>query len=120
MDEKQKRAEAREVEILTRYANREISRARAGALLKCSERQINRKMDEHELERVESARRTRAELTAAVRTIRENAARLVVSEGITPKQAAKRAGCSPRTIYRYVRKLEAAAKAAAKKAARKK
>lgn len=103
-------AEERELSILTRYKERKMTRARAASLLKISERQVNRLMEDHGLERVEGERKKRDEAAAARKTLRESAARLALAGRVSHKQAAARAGCSERTIYRYIDKLKRAKK----------
>jgi hypothetical protein len=95
-------ADERELDILTRYRDRKITRARAAALLKISDRQVNRRMQERGLERVEGTRVRRDRIAAERREIRLAAAKQVDEGRISPEQAAKRAGCSVRTIYRYM------------------
>src|SRR4051812_3773299 len=85
--------EAREVEILKRYQERKISRARAAGLLRISERQVNRRLEE--LGPRETGKRAQIDEQARKRReLRESAAKLVAKGKLTPQQAALRAGCS--------------------------
>lgn len=97
-------AEAREVDILKRYVERKLTRERAAALLHCSERQINRKLEERKLERKEGRRAAKDREARERREVRDHAAELAAAGKISVEQAALRAGCSERTIYRYLEK----------------
>lgn len=99
-----------ELDTLTRYAERKLTRARAAKALGVSERQLTRRMQETGLERIESERHLRQQRTQDMREIREAAARLVANRKLSVQQAAARAGCNQRTIYRYVARLKAATK----------
>lgn len=92
--------------ILTRYAKRRISRTEAARLLgDVSERQVNRWLAQVELERVPSPTLTARAIAHNKRVAREQAAKLVKKGQLDIERAAKRAGCSVRTIYRYLEKV---------------
>lgn len=91
-----------EMIVLTRYAARQITRARAAKMLKCSERQLTRKMVDKGLERTQSERSARRERTQQMRDIRAEAAAQAARGRISVQQAAARAGCAERTIYRLI------------------
>lgn len=94
-----------QIAILVRYANRKISRSEAAKKLGgISERQVNRLFKCVELERVESPSHKKRSKAVKRRLAKEYAARLVKRKEITVEQAAARAGCSVRTIYRYLAK----------------
>lgn len=89
-------------DVLARYVKRRLTRARAAGLLDMSERQLNRELAERKLEREESEYAKRKEQAQQNRELRVAAARLVKAGKLTIAQAAARAGCSERTIYRYI------------------
>lgn len=92
--------------ILARYAKRRISRPLAARLLGgISERQVNRWLAVAELERVPSPTLSAREAAHNRRVAREQAAKLVAKGKLTIEKAALRAGCSERTLYRYMEKL---------------
>lgn len=95
-----------QIAILQRYAKRRISRADAARRLGgVSERQVNRMLKEVKLDRVQSDwEKLQSEITKR-RIAKEQAARAFKRNEIDIETAARRAGCSPRTIYRYLEKI---------------
>jgi AraC-like DNA-binding protein len=91
--------------LLTRYAERRLKRADVATRLKITERQVNRLMTQVHLERKESESASKRTEAAKRRLARSSAARAVHAGNITIEQAAKRAGCSERTIYRYLDRM---------------
>lgn len=92
----------REVHILESYRDRKLTRGRAARMLGLSERQVNRRMKDLGFDRGEGVRARIDRAAQEKRELRQNAAQLAKSGKITVEQAALRAGCSIRTIYRYM------------------
>lgn len=93
------------MKVLERYAARKVSRVAAAETLAVSERQVNRLMEDRGLERVKAVSKERKEEAEKKRIARTAAARLAKGGKLSPELAARRAGCSMRTIYRYMAKI---------------
>ena len=104
------------LKVAQRYVDRKITRARAAALLRLSERQVTRICTELGLERVKSPRAQEEEQSAARKTAKLQAAQAVIDGRITVAQAAKRAGVHERTIARHIERLKTKPKPKKKRA----
>jgi AraC-like DNA-binding protein len=103
------------LEVVHRYVDRRITRRRAAALLKISERQVTRLCEHLGLERVKSTRAEEEEEAAKRRLAKVRAAEEVLAGRITLAAGAQRAGCHERTIQRHVDRLKKAAESKKKK-----
>lgn len=92
--------------ILLEYAGRVITREEAAVRLGVTERQVNRYLRMSKIARAVSDSRTERTQAEKRRLAREQAAQAVLDGKINEKQAALRAGCHVRTIYRYLEKLK--------------
>lgn len=101
---------ARRSAVLEKIAKGTISRKLAADRLEVSERHVNRLMKASGVRRPPSAQRqsrNEARLTAqARREMRARAAKAHVARQCSIEQAALQAGCSIRTIYRWVEKMK--------------
>lgn len=93
------------MKVLEAYADRNITRGRAAALLRISERQITRYMVELGLEREVSETAKAQDDIDKRRLIKERAAQAVIAGQLSYEAAAARAGCHARTMRRYVARL---------------
>jgi hypothetical protein len=91
-----------------------MSRAGAAARLQVSERHVNRLMRKHGVARPASMtanERAQSALAVAVRRqIRWRNAERVAEGAISLELAAAKAGCSPRTMYRWLAKVKKSSK----------
>jgi AraC-like DNA-binding protein len=90
--------------LLQKYADRVLSRGEVAQMLGVTERQVNRYMKDHGFERQPSPSALDRELAAKHRLARQTAAEMVLEGKLTITDAARRAGCSERTIYRYLKR----------------
>lgn len=91
-------------QLLHRYARRRITRAEVAKRLGVTERQVTRYMRELGLARDPSASFIERQTAAKHKLVRITAARLVAEGKLSIADAARRAGCSQRTIYRYLKR----------------
>lgn len=111
-------------QVMRRIAQDAITRAAAAKRLGVSERHVNRLMRRNGVKRParpKSSRHGERVTAQARRAAKERAARAALAGQCTVENAAMQAGCSPRTMYRWVKKLEKQKKNAQKstKSARK-
>jgi DNA invertase Pin-like site-specific DNA recombinase len=92
-------------DVLKLYSERALTRQEAARLLAVSERQVSRWMRLERLARQESRSAKYREEAEERRLIKEGAAHAVAAGKITIREAALRAGCSLRTMYRLLKKL---------------
>jgi transposase len=97
--------------VLRAIAAGEISRTDAAERLGVSERTVNRKMKEAEVERPPSPAHAARAAAASRRAERKENAAGVRDGELTPEQAAENADVHVRTIYRWLNRLEMAEKA---------
>lgn len=98
---------AEQLEVLLLYAGRVITRKRAAKLLGgVSERHVNRYLRMAKIDRSMSETREGRDQASKKRQAREQAARAAREGKITVEQAAARAGCSVRTVYRYMDRVK--------------
>lgn len=91
--------------MLEQLRTRKLSNAQAAAQLGISETYLSRTvaaLQEKEPGQTTKARKAAAMLRETRTSIRQNLAKAVLKGTITVAQAAKRAGCNERTIYRYM------------------
>jgi DNA-binding transcriptional MerR regulator len=98
--------------VLKKFADRKITRAAAAEELGVTVRTLNRWADKAGLERVKSNHRKQVEARQERRGYKEHLAGLVKNGLISVENAAKTAGVSPKTIEKWVEKLETTQKAA--------
>ena len=96
--------------VLAQIAKGVISRADAAEALACSERSVNREMQNAGVTRPASPVHRARAAAASRREAKQCAAREVIEGSRTPEQAAKAAETSVRTIYRWVERLNSAEK----------
>lgn len=92
--------------LLDLIAKGRIQTKEAAARLGVSERTLNRTMKARGIARPPSIKRRQRAKAAENRARRADNAQLVVERKVKVAVAAKRAGCSERTIYRYKKKIE--------------
>lgn len=92
--------------ILEQIASGKIARSAAAEILGISERQVNRLMNAHGIERprgeVSALRRERHEASEERKAGLRGLAQLVVDGKLHPVIAARQGNCSVRAIYRWV------------------
>lgn len=91
--------------VLRAIAGGKISRAAAAAALEVGERHVNRLMAAAGVSRPRSQAHDRRLTAQMRREARERAARAVLGKVQTVEFAALTAGCSPRTVRRWMAKL---------------
>jgi hypothetical protein len=92
-----------------------ITRADAAARLRVSERHVNRLMRAHGVSRPAGKAHERRVTAQAHREAKERAARGALQGVHSLENAAMQAGCSLRTMYRWVKKLKNAVKMSKKR-----
>lgn len=91
-------------------AEGKLSRAGAAARLRVSERHVNRLMRAQGVTRPAGKAHERRVTAQARREAKERAARAVAQGVHSVENAALQAGCSTRTMYRWVQKLKKSSK----------
>lgn len=97
--------------VLLRIAKGRLSRGEAAAALGVSERQVNRLMTSQGVRRPPSPVHAAREKAATSRARRERAAWAVIGGLASIEHEAKRAEISPRTLYRWVKRVKSSRKA---------
>lgn len=114
------RKEMKLFRVFVKIMDGKITRAAAAKRLEVSERQVNRLMLAHGVERPvqprADARRGRRLYARAQRENRERAARAFMAEQCSVEQAALQCGSSVRTVYRWAAKLKKTGKKIGKNA----
>ena len=95
----------KQLATLTRYAERRISRAKAAARRRMSERQVDREVQVRGLARARSSSSVARQKALENKLARARAALSAKRKTISIEEAAIRAGVSLRTMYRWVSRL---------------